>query len=189
MLIARVFFAATLYGAVLLGANAATADVAQAEAAREGTLLKLRFEAPADPAETVFQTFDGAPLDLADWQGKYLLVNFWATWCAPCKKEMPGLDRLNADLGGADFEVITIATGRNNPVAMRRFFEEAALETLPLHRDPMFELADANGVRGLPYSILFDRKGRIIARMVGDAEWDSESAYAVIRTLLGQSTG
>ena len=185
----RLMVLAALYGAIMLGANASFADIEKATAAREETLLKLRFEPPNAPQETAFVDFEGQSLDLADWQGKHLVVNFWATWCAPCKKEMPGLERLNADLGGDLFEVLTIATGRNNPIAMQRFFDEANLETLPLYRDPNFSLANANGVQGLPYSLIIDPNGQIIGRLVGDAEWDSESAYAVIRALIGQSAG
>lgn len=174
-----------LYGAFLSGANVALADVAQAEALREGTLTKLQFvDPPEAPVRTDFVGFDDTPLDLSDYGGKLVLVNFWATWCAPCKREMPGLDALAGDLGGDGFEVLTIATGRNNPLAMQRFFDDAGLENLPLHRDPGFELAEALGVHGLPYTILLDAQGNILARLRGDAEWDSASARAIIAALI-----
>ncbi len=176
---------AFLYLGLAVSANAA--DVTAAKAALSGDMLKLRFhEVPQTTAFVRFQDFDGNPLSMAEYQGKLTVVNFWATWCAPCRKEMPHLAELQTEFGGETFDVVTIATGRNNPAAMVRFFDQIGVENLPLHRDPKGKLAQSLGVTGLPTTVVFDAEGRELARMVGDANWASDSAKAMIRALLPQ---
>ncbi|MFU1478747.1 TlpA family protein disulfide reductase [Roseovarius sp. C7] len=151
----------------------------------DGSMKKLTFHSAAKPVpDAAFLTEEGGEATLADYQGKYLLVNFWATWCAPCRKEMPMLAALQSDYGGEDFEVLTIATGRNPPPAMKAFFAEIGVDNLPLHRDPKQVVSRAMGVAGLPVSVLIDPQGREIARMLGDAEWDSPSARAMLEALI-----
>lgn len=99
------------------------------------------------------------------------------------------LSDLQADFGGADFEVLTLATGRNAVPAMKAFFEEIDVDNLPLHRDPKQALAREMGVLGLPITVIIDPKGREVARMQGDAEWNSESARAMIAALVGVADG
>ena len=111
-------------------------------------------------------------------QDRITVVNFWATWCAPCRHEMPMLSELQSELGGEHFEVVTIATGRNAPVAMAKFFEEIGVDNLPLHTDARMGLARAMGVLGLPASVLIDPEGHEIARMVGDADGRQCPSYA-----------
>ena len=155
------------------------------EGLREGTMKKLAFHASPKPAgEKPYLTADGAEATLADHKGRYVLVNFWATWCAPCRKEMKGLSELQAEFGGKDFEVLTIATGRNMPAAMTKFFAEIGVDNLPLSRDPTQGLAREMAVLGLPVSVILSPSGHEIARMTGDAEWESDSAKAIIRTLI-----
>ncbi|MCT4555200.1 MAG: TlpA family protein disulfide reductase [Pelagimonas sp.] len=180
---------AMLYTAALALANPGWAEtptqIAAAEAARDGDMKKLTFHAEAKPAGAAgFITFDGDPLALSDYAGKWVLVNFWATWCAPCRKEMPALSQLQAELGGDDFEVVTIATSRNPPPAMKNFFAEIAVENLPLHRDPKSALARSMGVLGLPVTVILNPEGQEIARLQGDADWASDSAKAVMRALI-----
>ncbi|MDQ2092071.1 TlpA disulfide reductase family protein [Marimonas arenosa] len=158
---------------------------AKLEGLRDGTMKKLAFHASAKTAGTAaYDTAAGGKAVLADHQGRYVLVNFWATWCAPCRKEMPALAELQAEFGGDDFEVLTIATGRNNPAQMKKFFDEIGVDNLPLHRDPTQSLAREMGILGLPVTVILDPRGREIARMVGDAEWASDSGKAIIRTLI-----
>lgn len=186
-LILRRLRLAILYTALCLAANAAiAADVATLEALREGDMRKLRFhETATEVPATVFTDPDGGEHRLSDWRGRHVLLNFWATWCAPCRKEMPMLDALQSEFGGDAFEVVTVATGRNSVPGIRRFFEETGVENLPILLDPKQELAREMAVLGLPITVLIDPEGREIARLIGDAEWDSDSAKAIIASLLG----
>ena len=182
----RKLLSAVLYTALAFGANTAFgADIA---ALRDGSMMKLAVhEAPVEVSAATFTDRDGGEHALADWKGKVTLVNFWAVWCAPCRKELPALDALNRDLGGDAFEVVTIAAGRNALPGITRLFDEVGVKTLPVYLDPKLKLSREMGVMGLPVSILLDRDGREIARMSGDAEWDSDSARAIVAALTGDA--
>jgi thiol-disulfide isomerase/thioredoxin len=182
----RWFRSAVLYMALALGANAAAADTADLEALREGSLKKLVFlSEPKEVSQTPFTDPEGNEYQLSDWQGKYVLVNFWATWCAPCRHEMPSLDALQSEFGGDSFEVVTIATGRNAIAGITRFFDEVGVTNLPILLDPKQKLARDMAVLGLPITVILNPEGQEIARLRGDAEWDSESAKAIIAALIG----
>ena len=182
----RKFLFGIVYTALLTGANAAMAAGPDISALRDGDMKKLMVhETPQETSDVAFDLADGAgSARLEDWRGKYLLVNFWATWCAPCRKEMPQLNALQKEFGGADFEVLTIATGRNSPQGIIKFFKEAGVDSLPRHQDPKQALASQMGVFGLPITVLIDPEGREIARLRGDAEWDSDSAKAIVKALI-----
>lgn len=138
------------------------------------------------PVET-FMDADGKALSFKDFKGKVLLVNFWATWCAPCKVEMPALDRLAGELGGRDFAVLTISIDRGGAKVAGPFLEEIRAENLPLYVDPASRLAQAMRVQGLPVTILADADGREIARYLGPAEWDGPEAKALISEAIRRS--
>lgn len=182
----RKFVSLVLYTALMLGANVSLANEADTlRDLRQGDMKKLIVHsAPKEKPQVAFETEDGGTATLADYRGKYVLVNFWATWCAPCRAEMPALDALQGTYGGEDFEVVTIAAGRNPVPAMKKFFADAGVENLPLHRDPKQQLSRAMGVIGLPLSVLMDREGREIGRMIGDADWNGEDAHVLIEALI-----
>ncbi len=168
--------------------SAEPAQIAALNALKEGDMKKLGFHALLQPvAKADYHLFEGGKANLADHKGKIVLLNFWATWCAPCRKEMPMLAALQSELGGDDFEVITIATGRNEPAAMARFFKEIGVTNLPLHRDPQSAVAREMGVLGLPATVILNREGDEIARLLGDADWASDSAKAILKALIDQS--
>ena len=177
---------ALVYTALAAGANAADIDRAHLEGLREGSMKKLVIlPNPLEVSSQPFQIEDGGgTATLADYQGKYVLVNFWATWCAPCRKEMPMLSELQTEFGGDDFEVLTIAAGRNNPAGIVKFFDEIGVENLPRHQDPKTTLSREMRVIGLPATVLIDPDGKEIARMLGEADWSSDSAKAIIRALV-----
>lgn len=185
----RYVLTAVLYMALALGANTASAaDTATLEALRNGSMKKLVFHSePQDVSQIPFTDPEGKEHSLWDWQGKYALVNFWATWCAPCRHEMPSLDALQYELGGDNFEVVTIATGRNAIPAINRFFEEVGVANLPIYLDPKQQLARNMAVLGLPITIILDPEGQEIARLRGDADWNSDSAKAIIKALIDGS--
>ena len=181
----RTAILAALALALLMAAAPARADFAEIAALREGDMRKLGFhDAPRPVADARMIDATDAPHDLSDWHGKWVVLNFWATWCAPCRHEMPALDRLEGALGGADFAVLPVATGRNPVPAITRFYQETALTNLPVLRDPTQAMSRSMGVLGLPVTIILNPEGHEIARMTGDAEWDSPSALAILRALI-----
>jgi thiol-disulfide isomerase/thioredoxin len=188
----KIIGAALVYTALWLGAIAASpaaaGDLAALAALRSGDMKKLVLhEAPMPVSDIAFDLQDGGgPQTLAAYRGKYVLLNFWATWCAPCRKEMPQLAALQTQFSGPAFEVVTIATGRNNPAGIKKFFAEAGIDNLPRHQDPKQALARSMAVLGLPITVLIDPEGREIARLRGDADWSSDSAKAIIAHLLGE---
>lgn len=149
-----------------------------------GTMSDFRSvsEAPEQPRATLL-TGEGEEITLADKRGKVLLVNFWATWCAPCVVEMPYLDALQARYGSDDFEVVAISMDQRIEDAAE-FYERNGLENLALYHDQSFRSAFAAGARGLPLTVLYDRQGAEIGRLDGDAEWASEDAFALIEAAL-----
>ncbi len=190
----RLILSALLYAALGSVANPAAAGPAAGPAAaiaraielREGDMKKLVFHAePKEVSDAEFTDPEGGSHRLSDYAGQVVLVNFWATWCAPCRKEMPTLEALQEALGGEDFRVLTIATGRNTPAAIDRFFAEAGVDDLPVLLDPRSTLAREMAVFGLPATVLLDREGREIARLTGDADWASDSALAVLGAVVG----
>ena len=181
----RKLLSALLYTALAVVANTASADTAAIADLRDGDMRKLVFhDAPMQTTDVTFVGEDGRMMTLADFEGQYVVLNFWATWCAPCRSEMPHLSALQTQLGGPDFQVVTVATGRNPAPAMDRFFEEIGVDNLPKHTDPQQALARSMGVLGLPVTVILDPAGHEIARMQGDADWSSDSAVAIMQALI-----
>ncbi len=178
----RYFRLLVLYACIAVGANAASAQNAGLIALAEGDLAKLQFAATPSPVpQSVFTDAEGREMTLAAYRGKHVVLNFWALWCAPCLEEMPALNALDAELGGADFEVVTIATGRNSRRSVDAFFAKAHLDSLPKLFDPKMTMARDFGALGLPVTVLIDPEGREIARATGAVHWDSPQALTLFR--------
>ena len=162
--------------------------VAAQDADKTSGLEKLiRVEPPSVLPEVSFADGEGRDRNLGEWRGKVVLVNLWATWCAPCKREMPSLDRLQAKLGGADFAVLPISLDRTGPEKPRQFLTSNGLKNLDLFLDRDNTLMQTMRVPGLPLSVLVDRQGREIARLAGPAEWDSAEAETMIRAAIAKA--
>jgi len=129
---------------------------------------------------------EGHDLTLADFRGRVVLLNVWATWCAPCREEMPTLDRLQAQLGGDDFHVLPLSIDRAGLDPVRRFYEEIGIRHLDMYLAEDIRAMTAFAVIGLPTTLLIDRQGRERGRLTGPAEWDSAEAIAQFRTLLAE---
>lgn len=136
------------------------------------------------PSQTPFKAADGSTLTLESQAGRWRLVNLWATWCAPCREEMPALDRLARDYADASFSVITIASGQHDPSEIERFMDETGIRLLPAYQSPDSAIARDLAALGLPTTVLIDPSGREVARLTGSADWFSEEAQAVINHLL-----
>jgi thiol-disulfide isomerase/thioredoxin len=160
-------------------------DFTALEALRVGDMMKLQFGADRG-SDIVFKHEDGSDLTLAAFEGQYVVLNFWATWCAPCRKEMPHLSELQDEFGGEGLAVVTVATGTNQRPAMERFFEEIGVDNLPLHTDANSALARDMGVVGLPVTLIMDPQGQEIARLIGDADWASDTAKEILTALLAE---
>lgn len=172
---------AALYTAFVLGANpAAAVDLTPL---LTGEMEKLVPVAEPKPLpEAVLTKGDGTEASLSDHKGKWMVLNFWATWCAPCRREMPSLERLQAAM--PEIAVVPVATGRNDPERIDKFYAEAGVKLLPVLRDPKSQLARPMGVLGLPVTVIVDPEGREVARLIGGAEWDSPEALAVLKALM-----
>ena len=128
---------------------------------------------PTPILEITFDDTEGQARKLADFKGKVLLVNIWATWCGPCRKEMPALDRLQARLGGPDFEVIPVSIDRGGMEAIRKFYGEIGVRNLAMYVDTVGQVLRQVRALGLPTTLLIDRSGQEIGRVIGPVEWDT----------------
>ena len=185
MRIGNLGLGALLYGVIALGANALAGELSEAnraelKAMRTGDMTKLVIHEEARPALTqTFRDQYGNAVQMADYEGKVVFLNFWATWCPPCRAEMPSIDRL-AGMAGEEVEVLALSTDRFDVQKVVDFFEEIEVRNLRVLQDRRGAVAREAGVLGLPVSIILDRQGREIARLQGDAHWDSEIAQSLI---------
>jgi thiol-disulfide isomerase/thioredoxin len=146
------------------------------------------FDRPRALPEIRFVDNQDHDLTLGDFRRRVVLLNVWATWCVPCREEMPLLDRLQAKLGGEEFLVIPLSIDRQGVAAVKRFYRELALEKLGMYVDPSGRASRALGLPGVPTTLLIDREGREVARKMGAAEWDGSEMVALIqRTIDGRS--
>lgn len=173
---------------------AASCKDSMAAAGRIGPLARGHVAAliPAETrlsvADLAFTTADGKPVTLADWKGRTVLLNLWATWCVPCRLEMPALDRLEAELGSTDFQVVAVNIDTKDPDKPKRFLQETKIENLAYFADPtlaIFKTLQQRGrSRGMPTTMLIGTDGCEIGTMNGPAEWDHADAKALIKAAM-----
>jgi thiol-disulfide isomerase/thioredoxin len=142
---------------------------------------------PRPVPELTFFDEAGNEVMLADFAGDVVVLNLWATWCAPCRREMPSLDRLQAALGEDGLRVIALSLDRGDVAKVRAFFEELEIANLAIYQDPQARAGRELGAPGLPTTIVIDRTGQEVGRLLGPAEWDSEEALALLRDLAAPS--
>ena len=144
---------------------------------------------PKPVPEVDFVDGQGRPRTLADFTGKVVLLNVWATWCGPCREEMPTLDRLQAQLGGSDFQVLALSVDHAGAQVVRDFYAEIGIQHLELYID---ENAQANSrltAFGLPVTLLLDRQGRELGRKLGAAAWDSPEVIEYLQKVIAAPQG
>ena len=148
------------------------------------------FSNPPVPApSTVFHSLEGRPVSLADFRGKVVLVNFWATWCVPCVREMPNLERLHQALVGEGLAVLAVSNDRGGAAVVNPFLARLDLQHLPVFLDPKGTLAQAFALKSLPTTFIIGRDGRVLAGRIGPEEWDSPESLQFLRHYLRQEPG
>lgn len=170
-----------LVGAVALAAGGAGAYLSlhladegrpvDASSPAHGSVLRLHGSSRALP-DIAFEDAEGRRRTLSQFGGKVVLLNIWATWCAPCREEMPALDRVQQKLGGPDFEVLALSIDTGGIAAVKRFYDEIGIRSLALYVDPTMRATATLGAMGVPTTLLIDRQGREIGRHTGPAQWD-----------------
>ncbi|HTN98395.1 MAG TPA: TlpA disulfide reductase family protein [Nordella sp.] len=167
--------------------GAALPQGAVSKALATGAMTAFVVKAERKPVPDIsFLPENGAATSLKAWQGRVVLVNLWATWCAPCREEMPSLAKLQSEMGSPDFEVVAIAVDRKGLEASAKFLTEVGAIALKLYADPSTETLGKFQAVGLPSSILIDREGREIGRLAGPAEWNSPEAKALIKAAIAE---
>jgi thiol-disulfide isomerase/thioredoxin len=172
------------FGTVAVALLVALSAAAAAEEEKLSLGEFIAESAPQPAPETAFTDAGGKKASLADFKGKPAIVNLWATWCQPCLKEMPSLDRLQAALDGR-LAVAAVSEDRGGAERVGPFVAAMGLQKLKIYLDPRSDVGHAFHVRGLPTSIVIDAAGRVVGRVEGAAEWDSETMMAALKPLLG----
>jgi thiol-disulfide isomerase/thioredoxin len=148
-------------------------------------------KSPLKVPNLAFQDAGGKPVKLADFQGRTVLLNLWATWCVPCREEMPTLDKLQGELGGPDFQVVILNIDTRNPQRPKDFLKEIGAKHLAYYADPeaqsFQDLKNIGRAFGMPTTMLIDPKGCEIGTIAGPADWASGDALKLIKAALGKS--
>ena len=146
-------------------------------------------QTPFRMPDLAFKDAQARDKTLADWRGRSVLLNLWATWCVPCRREMPALDALQAKLGGSDFEVVAVNIDTRDPQKPRAFLKDVGITHLAYYADQsarVFEdLKTAGKAFGMPTTVMVDRSGCEIGTMAGPAEWASEDGVKLVRAAIG----
>ena len=175
-------FASLLLLILVGGGSAAVDNPGVPESARLGEFVPA---APLLPAPaTSFVDLTGSEVSLAQFSGKIVLVNLWATWCEPCLREMPSLERLQSRLGDK-IVVVAISEDRGGSKTVEPFIGKLGLKSVKIYLDPKSAIERAFKVRGLPTSFLIDREGRVLGRVEGAAEWDKPKLLGILKSFLG----
>jgi thiol-disulfide isomerase/thioredoxin len=141
-------------------------------------------ETPKPIAAIGFEDEQGRAQNIGDFKGKVVLLNIWATWCGPCREEMPALDRLQNGLGGPDFEVVALSIDRKGIDAVRKFYAEVGVRNLAIHLDSAGRSIRELATVGVPTTLLLDREGRELGRVSGPVEWDSAEIVDFLRSVI-----
>lgn len=173
--------------------SASASRLAAVAAAAKGEMAALApTKAPKPALELTFEGPDGQPRKLSEMRGRAVLLNLWATWCVPCREEMPALDRLQAEAGGADFEVVALNIDTARLERRQAFLTEIGVKALRFYADPSADvfqvLKRAGKVVGLPTTILIDAQGCELGILAGAAVWDSPDAFKLVSALRESGT-
>ncbi len=133
--------------------------------------------------EVIVNSLSGTPLKLSDLKGKVVLLNFWATWCPPCRSEIPSMMKLNTAMAGKPFQMVAISIDEGGRPAIESFFQASGF-SLPAYIDPDNRAAKTYGITGVPETFIIDRQGVIVKKVIGPMEWDSPEVGAFLEKLM-----
>jgi thiol-disulfide isomerase/thioredoxin len=177
----------TVLIAAVIVIGAATAFLyrshAGVHAVMPATLAQLKSESAKAVPDVAFSDASGGRHTLSSYRGRYVLLNLWATWCAPCVKELPALAKLQGAVPPAQLSVVTVNVGRGSAGDTATFLKDHRASALPVYLDTDTAFIRAFGAFGLPLSILIDPQGREVARAVGPADWGAPDSIAYFKTL------
>lgn len=168
-----------LLGALVLAAGALGVYLSQRAPPKSEFDFRVHAVPRAMP-ELVFEDGHGAKRALAGFRSRVVLLNVWATWCVPCREEMPALDRLQQKLGAPGFEVVALSIDAGGATAVKPFYDEFGIRSLAIYVDPASRAMGALGLVGIPTTVLVDRQGNEIGRRTGPAQWDGAEAVRLI---------
>jgi thiol-disulfide isomerase/thioredoxin len=163
------------------------AESAQFVRAEEPLKNFVMHEAPKPTAVISFQDGEKQKRSLADFNGKVVVLNIWATWCVPCREEMPALDRLQAALGGPEFTVVPLSIDRGIE-KVTKFYAEVGIRNLPIYVDVEGKSVRELGAVGVPTTLILDRAGHEVGRVVGPAEWDASEVSEFLKPIIAKET-
>jgi len=146
----------------------------------------VRWHTPRALPAVAFTDESGRATAFEQFRGRVVLLNVWATWCVPCREEMPTLDRLQAQLGGPDFEVVALSIDQGGVAEVRKFYQEVGIKHLRIYNDPTADATARLNILGIPATLLIDRAGREVGRALGPAEWDAPDVAELIREHLNR---
>ena len=149
----------------------------------------VAFDPPREMPPIGFVDGDEKPVGVADFAGKIVVLNLWATWCAPCVREMPALDRLQAARGGDGFAVVAVSFDRKGVPVVEQFFKRRKIGHLAIYVDNFVKTYRALKLKALPTTYILGRDGRALGVLAGPAEWDSPEALALIDHYLATGPG
>ena len=172
---------------VIVAISAPHASAETTKTAMEGSNFKEKYR-PLHPPKPVPQTpfFENGDIErtISDYKGKVVVMNFWAKWCAPCLREMPSLDRLQAKMKDQGVEVLALSLDRKGASVIKPYFKTALIEHLVIMVDKRRKVASSLQIKGLPTTLIIDREGREVGRLEGPTEWDSNEVLSLLKTHL-----
>ena len=140
-------------------------------------------------SKVTFENAQGKTMTLADFKGKVVLLNIWATWCPPCVREMPTLDKLQKLLGGKNFQVVPLSVDKGGIYTVKSFYDDNFIGSLPIYVDPTTHALETLSILGTPTTILIDKQGKEIARTMGPEDWDQPAVIAQIKHYMAAPAG
>lgn len=173
---------------VLRGGGGVTDEGGSGAAVSRPELPLTIHDTPQSVDGVTFEGPAGEQHALSDFRGQVVVLNLWATWCPPCRKEMPTLDALQQRLGGDDFRVVALSVDQGGAEAVQEFYDEIGIEHLPLYIDSSMRVMSDLGVRGLPTTLVLDAQGREVARLVGETDWAAPRMIEYLRELIERSS-